>query len=66
MKYLFVTMKRSHPEDQENVYPGSRRAAPQFSHLAPGTAVNRGHHFERVSEVTRPPFSVAHLPSGPG
>ncbi|XP_065063870.1 paired amphipathic helix protein Sin3a-like isoform X1 [Rhopilema esculentum] len=59
-------MKRSHPEDQENVYPGSRRAAPQFSHLAPGAPVNRGHHFERVSEVTRPPFSVAHLPSGPG
>ena len=57
-------MKRVHVEDQENIYPGSRRPAPQFSHLAPGATVNRGHHFERVADVTRPTFSGPHLPGG--
>ena len=59
-------MKRVHPEDQENVYPGSRRPGPQFPHLAPGGAVNRGHHFDRVSDLARPQFPASHLPSGPG
>ena len=57
-------MKRGHPEDQENIYPGSRRPAPGFSHLAPAPAMNRGHHFDRVADVTRPSFQGPHLPGG--
>ena len=51
-------MKRVHPEDQENLYPGSRGAGLP-------TAPFR-HHFDRVADVTRPPFSAAHLVAGPG
>lgn len=57
-------MKRVHPEDQENVYPGSRRPAPNFSHLPPGSTVNRAHHFDRVGDVPRPAFSGPHLSGG--
>ena len=57
-------MKRVHQEDQENVYPGSRRPAPQFPHLASAPNVNRGHHFERVADVPRQAFPGAHLSAG--
>eukprot|EP00794_Sanderia_malayensis_P006513 gene6513-7257_t len=48
-------MKRVHPDDQENVYPGSRN--PSLAHFR--------HQFERIPEVARPQFPASHLAAGP-
>ncbi len=49
-------MKRVHPDDQENVYPGSRN---------PGLVQFR-HRFDPMQDVARPQFATSHLGSGSG